>query len=1679
MIYCIRYIEYSIWTREVEEMKKSVSIILTASMMISLAGTGIDYTAFASEPDDTSTALITYNYDGSDHQRRMENLDRGLVAVNTDNGVFLSWRLLGNECSVGDVAIAPDFTVYKNGVELAKVEDSTNYLDESGSADDVYTVAIDGGEQCEGVIPLNNNYIEIPLVRPEDEIIQYDNNGVTESMGPLTFMPSDASCGDLDGDGEYEIIVKWTSNEKDVGEPGNPAYSGTVKFAAYKLDGTKLWDKDISLGKNVYSSAHTVQFLVYDFDGDGKAEMTCQTSLGSTDGTGKYVTQAADPQTNPDIYNITDEENETTDFRGDGRIITGQEFLTVFNGETGEAMDTINLPTERVSADSFGDDFGNRCNRFLADVAYLDGERPYAVYWRGYYGGRNGRQRTSVCGVAFDGERLSCEYNFDTLYTQPGYREGNENYTGQGNHNLTVADVDDDGMDEIISGALCLENDGSSDLAVKWCTFRGHGDAMHIGDYDPTHKGLEFFTVHEGTSTVDGVTFNYGMSVIDPATGEILFHNDGSKDTGRGLMANMGMGGYYQISGASGSGNYVCEGNGSYANAPANIGTNFRVFWNGDLYDDSLDGTNVSSWDGSRMRRIFSADGCTSVNGTKNTPSLQADLFGDWREELVYPANNGSSLRVYTTTDITNYKLPTLMHDPVYRSGVAAEQTAYNQPPHIGFYLAEEIFKPDVESLEVTKAPDKLVYNVGEAFDETGMEITAHYVDGSSEVVTGYTVTGFDSTADKVQYVTISFGDVSVDLEVEVDSGFTIDEDGMITGYQGDATEAVLPDSIDDVEVKGFADSALQGSSLSKITVNAYYLTIGNSVFPDGITIVCMSGSDIFNYAMMNNIKTETIDTRDFTVNVTYDEEEYAGLNMVQDVSSQNTQIGHISYSVGGRDASQGGGDGASGFVTEQTENGAALKIGIGQFSDRGRGASMIINDLPSLSDSTDSVFETKIMFHDKDETGRDGSPTVLRAKITISDDTGEVDTLSTSLLGLESDTWYTYKLVCMQNTYYRYIYDSDGALISSTVLGKTESERPANTFKFEQESGDFGQGRNTYVMFDDTKVYNNIEIANALISIRDENGEPVAGADVTIGNEHYTSDIKGEVSFASIAGSYKVDVSADGYEDTSVNFGMYRRENEISLVMVPKYVDVTGIEFGKETISMIVGDKLNCNAKTVPQNATEQGILFTSSDDSVVSVNDSGILTANKAGTAVITASSVKNPDIKAEIPVTVYEDNYEQQASSIEITGPEKVYIPNTGNSYSDEFTVIIYDQNGVIIPDKAVLTTSNGLQVDENNRLVVSAGTDTGKITVTAEYGGVSASTETELVNIYNGYSEIASETLDQEFLIDQTTDTMQVDTDDIYYEILGGRSSGNDTAFEVNNEISVDGRKVLTVKAGRWADNNRCASMTFKNAPDAYSDSVAYIMSSDMKVSGDMYAVMRDANGDEIFRVNAESMGIDQNKWYHVEIIYSDNKYTLAISDSDKNIVSITDISTQNHAPIKSIIFLKGEVQKSVMYLDGFRYFTTDNAFSTAVIKTIDKNGDIVANVPITSGSLSGNTDDTGKVYFDLPVGIYNFTADFGDDKENVQVSATDDFVYYTVLKPWDSEIEGVDGNIITAQINGDDEVIYAASYDETGVLKSLKSMEADVNESEYDAGFTPDKVFIWKTDMTPVDLWTAE
>lgn len=433
-------------------------------------------------------------------------------------------------------------------------------------------------------------------------------------------------------------------------------------------------------------------------------------------------------------------------------------------------MDTINLPTTRGSENGvdYGDDFGNRSNRFVSDIAYLDGEKPYAIYLRGYYFGRNGKQRTSIAGISWDGTALSPTYRFDTQKGQEGYYDGAYQYVGNGNHNCTVADVDNDGKDEFITGALCMEVNDDNEFRPKWCTYLQHGDALHIGNYDPTHTGFEFFTVHEdsGTNSLSGndITLDFGMSVIDAETGNIMFHEGASADTGRGVMANVGAGGYYQIWSAKNSARQS-NGGTDFTTATSLTGRNtpsmnFRIFWDGDLYDNLLDGANITDWNGRNMSNIFSARNydCVSINGTKANPSLQADLFGDWREEVVYPTTNGMALRVFSTTDTTDYKIKTLMQDPVYRSGVAAEQTAYNQPPHVGFYMGKEVFDTrTLTSIAVTTQPTKTSYVPGESFDRTGMVVKANYSDGTSEEINTYTVSEIDKDIIGEQTLTVSY----------------------------------------------------------------------------------------------------------------------------------------------------------------------------------------------------------------------------------------------------------------------------------------------------------------------------------------------------------------------------------------------------------------------------------------------------------------------------------------------------------------------------------------------------------------------------------------------------------------------------------------------------------------------------------------------------------------------------------------------------------------------------------------------------------------------------------------------------------------------------------------------------------------------------------------------------------
>lgn len=1654
-------------------MKRVTAAAAAIAVLLSQAGVSAPKALAQYTPE--QLAEISYNYDGSDHTRLMEKLDRGLVAVSTESGIYLSWRLLGTESSVEEIYNAPDFEVYRNGNKIAEVENSTNYIDTEGSMSDTYTVSVAGGEQCEPVSPWSQDYTEIILDRPEAETIEYTTpEGVTGYMGPYEFTPADTSCGDLDGDGQYELVVKWVSAEKDVGSPGDPAYSGTVRLAAYELTGEKMWDTDINLGKNVYSSAHTVQFLVYDFDGDGKAEITSQTSLGSVDAKGNYVSKAADPETEPEIYALTDEENETADFRGYGRITTGQEFLTIFNGETGAAMDTIDLPTERVSPDVFGDDFGNRCNRFLSGVAYLDGEKPYAVYWRGYYFGRNGQQRTSVCGVTFDGERLSCSYNFDTLNGQPGYIDGNEQYVGQGNHNLAVADVDDDGKDEILSGAMCLEANDTSDLAVKWCTFKGHGDALHIGDYDPTHKGLEFFTVHEeGGGERNGVTLDYGMSVIDAATGEILFHRGASGDTGRGLMANTGMGGYYQISANE---NYIAEGNGAFSAAPTGIGNNFRIFWDGDLYDETLNHSRytpqIYSWNGSSMETIWSAYGCTTINGTKAVPCLQADLFGDWREELVLSTSDGSALRIYTTTTPTEYKLPTLMHDPVYRSGVAAEQTAYNQPPHIGFYLSEEIYTPDVTALEITKDPDKTVYTVGEQLDTTGLEVMAEYADGTSGAVTGYIISGYSAYDAGLQEITLSYGGISITFEVEVLSSFIIDENGIVTGFDSQAESAILPYSIGGIDVRGFADGALKDTSLKSLTVTGELSEFGEDIFPEGITIECYYGSAIYAYALENSITVLEIDPRSYTVDLGYDEEDYSGFSMVQGGYSQSQTIGHIYYAVGGRmQGSQPGGDGISGFSAYEHEGEPVLMVGVGQFATSGRYAYFTISDTPALSGSTDSIFETDIYFKDL-ERFVNNNDTVLHALMQVSDSEGVVDTVSTAALGLESDTWYNYKLVYHEGSYYRYVSDADGKLISSAKLGSADSEYGAVTFTFLQESGDYGKGGGTYILLDNTKHYTNNEVSDLTVKVTDSYGDAVPNALVNIGGTEYVSDSDGIVKAVLMSGLYTICAKADEYSEKTQQYAIFG-DQELNIALESEYIPVTGISVDKEKITVSSGRTARIKAAAEPVNASNAKISYSSDNEAVAEVLADGTVIAKSEGTAIVTLTAADGAEKTCSVTVTA-EDGFEP--AELSIVCDSSVSVPSSGADVRVKLNAVLRDKNGAERSADAEWSNDRDFAV-EDGYMLVPAGTDSGSVKVTAVCGEITAETNIELAAADTG-TVIAEENCETPLDIHMQSEDTSVTIGDITYTI-GSRNQGDSSAgFVISDDMTLDGVPCILAKAGRWSDTGRAPIMWFTKAPSEYSQDKTYVFEANIQFINDLNFTYIDTYGNEIYSINPEKIGIDNNVTYGYRLIYSGGEYTQYITDADGKILSCT--APQISGTIGGIKFkYNNNQQNAYIMMSNVKYYETDKALHNVTVRLADSEGNTAAGAVVSIGSIEKTVSDSGKVKLLLPDGVYAADISYNGKtvREYITVSGADVSEYIALAgSERINSVSGAEACVLTEEPGRN---IFFAQYNEDGTLAGLRMEQTDPEVWRYRAEAEPDKVFLWDVDMTAIDSWSKE
>lgn len=644
--------------------------------------------------------------------QRMEKLDRGLVALRTKDGVFLSWRMFCAEDPIfGTGREAPKFTLLRDGAPIFSLSGKTCCLDRDGTMDSRYELLAEDGSRIGAARPASSgkNYFDIPLQRP-----------APSPYGAYTI--NDVSCGDLDGDGTYELIVKWDSAGKDNSEDG---FTGNVLLDAYRMDGRRLWKQPIDLGVNIRAGAHYTQFLVYDLDRDGKSELILKTAPGSKDGAGNYVSGASSEAA---IRNCDD----TKDYRNEnGHVLDGDEFLTVFRGETGEAIDTIWYPNQRIDVKIWGDSYGNRSERYTATIAWLDGERPYAFFMRGYYWGRLKplQARQCACAATFDGERLTCRHCFDTFNERKyrdwrrsssylpngkykgvrGYRRKHERYVGEGNHNCIAADVDGDGRDEVLTGSLCYKLNWLNRLCVKWCSFRGHGDVIHLGAFTPNKDRLLLFTTHEagGRNPVTRQELDHGASLHDAASGKTLFHQGAPDDTGRGMMANVGAGGWFQFWGVTECGKektklfhtpHICTESGFKEMEIPGATANFRIFWDGDLYDELLDGESggplkITSWNGERMEEIFCTEGCVSINGTKANPCLQADLLGDWREELVMAREDNEALRVFISDIPTEYAMATLMHDPVYRAGVAAEQTAYNQPPHIGFYLGKECFK--------------------------------------------------------------------------------------------------------------------------------------------------------------------------------------------------------------------------------------------------------------------------------------------------------------------------------------------------------------------------------------------------------------------------------------------------------------------------------------------------------------------------------------------------------------------------------------------------------------------------------------------------------------------------------------------------------------------------------------------------------------------------------------------------------------------------------------------------------------------------------------------------------------------------------------------------------------------------------------------------------------------------
>lgn len=800
-----------------------------------------------------------------------EKLDRGVIAVKTDAGVFISWRSLSSDDQ------STTFNIYRDGAKIneSPITAGTSFNDADGNGKSTYVVkaCVDNVEveSSTATAVEAEGFKRIHLNRPP--------SGTTPDLNTYDYTPNDCSVGDVDGDGQYEIIVKWNpSNAKDNAQTG---YTGNVFIDCYRLSGEQLWR--IDLGRNIRAGAHYTQFLVYDFDGDGRAEMVCRTAAGTIDGKGKPV--------------LRNGESVDADYRYSNGFINDDcnEYLTVFDGMTGAEIVSVDyVPVRKVhypltewgGENSAKADRPNRPDRFLAAVAYLDGKTPAIVMCRGYY------TKAHVAAWTFDGKNLTQLWHHasisktayeltdsegNTTKYVPGRATqtvGQNTLYGNGNHNLSVGDVDGDGCDEIIWGAAALDNDGK----LLYATGLGHGDAMHLTTLIPDMPGYQVFQVHEEQS--------YGWDIHDAATGKILLRGTGSSDNGRGVAAdidpdNRG----FEFWSSNQRTPHSCA-------TGEEIGTNvcsmnFRIYWDGDLYDELLDGTTITKWDGSVAQIIADLSkysNASSINGTKSNPCLSADILGDWREEVIlYDGNNNTDLLLFTTTTPSRYRIPCLMEDHIYRLGIAWQNVAYNQPPHLGFYLPDLFANEPIIRISTSNANQEVEQGLPIAKIEGYWEkCTGIRIENLPEGLTanigesGFSIEGTIEKTGKYTYTIVSVGG----------EGETTVE-GAITVTPAPALTEVAHFSFDDMT--STVTNHIQGSADIYGTPSLESGFFGNAIRFNG-------AGDHLRQAAYDNIQ---MGNKEFTISLWFNSDDERGYLLHKGSNKANAATGTTGHWIG------------------------------------------------------------------------------------------------------------------------------------------------------------------------------------------------------------------------------------------------------------------------------------------------------------------------------------------------------------------------------------------------------------------------------------------------------------------------------------------------------------------------------------------------------------------------------------------------------------------------------------------------------------------------------------------------------------------------------------------------------------------------------------------------------------